>query len=245
HRQGAAPGSRGARAGRRRPQEPRPDRRLRGERRELRAQPEPGRQAGRVQAVAQARLRRTTLVALAAVALVIGLPRLVHAVSGSCTILGMTNIDPGLRARRDRPRPRDAERQPDARGQHRLEARAARHPAQPQGAGARAGGADHHGDDHGDGGSGRCDPGDRGKGHGRQARLLMRSTPHWWLGLLLALFASPGPARGDDARTPTYFPLQAGNWWSYQELDDEGRPLSRETWTVLDTTPGDGAGEFH
>ena len=43
----------------------------------------------------------------------------------------------------------------------------------------------------------------------------------------------------------TYFPLSAGNWWSYQELDDEGRPLSRETWTVLDTTPGDRAGEFH
>src|SRR5213079_2339280 len=42
HRQGAAPGSRGALAGRRRPQEPRPDRRLRGERRELRAQPESG-----------------------------------------------------------------------------------------------------------------------------------------------------------------------------------------------------------
>jgi len=39
---------------------------------------------------------RRTLVALAAVALVVGVPRLVHAVSGSCTILGMTNINPNL-----------------------------------------------------------------------------------------------------------------------------------------------------
>ena len=43
----------------------------------------------------------------------------------------------------------------------------------------------------------------------------------------------------------TYFPLSAGNWWSYQELDGDGRALSRETWTVLDAAPADRAGEFH
>ena len=44
----------------------------------------------------------------------------------------------------------------------------------------------------------------------------MRSTPHWFLGLLLALLAIP--TRGGDARPPAYFPLSAGNWWSYEEL---------------------------
>jgi len=43
----------------------------------------------------------------------------------------------------------------------------------------------------------------------------------------------------------TYFPLSAGNWWSYEELDGDGRALSRETWTVLDAAPADRAGEFH
>src|SRR3989449_76795 len=43
----------------------------------------------------------------------------------------------------------------------------------------------------------------------------------------------------------TYFPLSAGNWWSYQELDGDGRALSRETWTVLDAAPADRTGEFH
>ena len=71
----------------------------------------------------------------------------------------------------------------------------------------------------------------------------MRSTPHWFLGLLLALLAIP--ARGGDARPPAYFPLSAGNWWSYEELDGDGRALSRETWTVLDAAPADRAGEFH
>ncbi len=38
----------------------------------------------------------------------------------------------------------------------------------------------------------------------------------------------------------TYFPLSAGNWWSYEELDGDGRALSRETWTVLEATAGKG-----
>jgi hypothetical protein len=58
----------------------------------------------------------------------------------------------------------------------------------------------------------------------------------------IALLVASASATAADGN---YFPLQAGNWWSYEELDDEGRPLSRETWTVLDTTPGDRAGEFH
>ena len=60
-------------------------------------------------------------------------------------------------------------------------------------------------------------------------------------GIALLVASASATAAGDG----NYFPLQAGNWWSYEELDDEGRPLSRETWTLLDTTPGDRAGEFH
>jgi hypothetical protein len=39
----------------------------------------------------------------------------------------------------------------------------------------------------------------------------------------------------------SYFPLHPGNWWAYEEVDDEGGPLSRETWTVV---AADG-GEYH
>ena len=60
-------------------------------------------------------------------------------------------------------------------------------------------------------------------------------------GIALLVASASATAAGDG----NYFPLQTGNWWSYEELDNEGRPLSRETWTVLDTTPGDRAGEFH
>ncbi len=37
-------------------------------------------------------------------------------------------------------------------------------------------------------------------------------------------------AAPDDARA--YFPLEAGNWWAYEELDEKGSALSRETWTL-------------
>jgi hypothetical protein len=59
---------------------------------------------------------------------------------------------------------------------------------------------------------------------------------------ILLLVASASPIAAADG---SYFPLRAGNWWSYEELDDDGRPLSRETWTVLDATPADRTGEFH
>ena len=73
----------------------------------------------------------------------------------------------------------------------------------------------------------------------------MRWTPHGCLPVVLALVATATAARGDDARPSGYFPLRAGNWWSYEELDDQGRTLSRETWTVIAATPSDRAGEFH
>jgi len=57
--------------------------------------------------------------------------------------------------------------------------------------------------------------------------------------LLVVSVSAAGAAEG------SYFPLRAGNWWSYEELDDEGRPLSRETWIVLDAAPPDRADEFH
>src|SRR5207249_900251 len=53
---------------------------------------------------------------------------------------------------------------------------------------------------------------------------------------ILLLVASASPIAAADG---SYFPLRAGNWWSYEELDDDGRPLSRETWTVLDARPAD------
>src|SRR5439155_1518040 len=51
---------------------------------------------------------------------------------------------------------------------------------------------------------------------------------------ILLLVASSSPIAAADG---SYFPLRAGNWWSYEELDDDGRPLSRETCAVLDATP--------
>src|SRR5206468_10866297 len=83
HRQGPAPGSRGTRAGRGRSQEPRPDRRLRGERRELRARPEPGRQVERVQAVPEALMRRAPLALALAIVLFAGPAR---GTQGTCTV---------------------------------------------------------------------------------------------------------------------------------------------------------------
>jgi hypothetical protein len=53
---------------------------------------------------------------------------------------------------------------------------------------------------------------------------------------LLLLLASPLPAGADP-----YFPLRVGNWWTYEELDDDGHALARETWTV----EARDRGEFH
>jgi hypothetical protein len=55
--------------------------------------------------------------------------------------------------------------------------------------------------------------------------------------LLLVGGASLATAAGDAG----YFPLRAGNWWAYEEVDEDGTPLSRETWTVL----GAAGDEFH
>jgi hypothetical protein len=57
--------------------------------------------------------------------------------------------------------------------------------------------------------------------------------------LLLAACAARAHA-GDGQRAAPYFPLHAGNWWAYEEIDEDGTRLSRENWTVV----GDAAGEF-
>jgi hypothetical protein len=57
------------------------------------------------------------------------------------------------------------------------------------------------------------------------------------------VLAAAARISADDASV--YFPLRVGNWWAYEELDDDGGRLSRETWTVVARTPVDRAGEFH
>ena len=54
------------------------------------------------------------------------------------------------------------------------------------------------------------------------------------------VLAAAARVSADDASA--YFPLRVGNWWAYEELDDDGGRLSRETWTVVGGTPAD---EFH
>ena len=49
---------------------------------------------------------------------------------------------------------------------------------------------------------------------------------------LLLLLLLPVLAHGDGA--PGFFPLEVGNWWAYEELDDDGTRLSRETWRIVD-----------
>ena len=66
------------------------------------------------------------------------------------------------------------------------------------------------------------------------------------LGLLgSCLLLAPRPARADDASTPGYFPLRVGNWWIYEEQDTRGKPLSRETWTLVEDAGDNRTGEFH
>jgi hypothetical protein len=59
----------------------------------------------------------------------------------------------------------------------------------------------------------------------------LASTP------LLLLLATPLVAGADP-----YFPLRVGNWWTYEEQDDDGHTLARETWTVIEAHD---RGEFH
>jgi hypothetical protein len=63
--------------------------------------------------------------------------------------------------------------------------------------------------------------------------------------LLLVVAAAPARALAGEIAAPAYFPLGGGNWWAYEELDEEGNALSRETWTVLRRAPDDRTGEFH
>jgi hypothetical protein len=63
--------------------------------------------------------------------------------------------------------------------------------------------------------------------------------------VVLLLAAVTAPAGAGEAESRAYFPLGVGNWWQYEELDDDGATLSRETWTVVARTPADRAGEFH
>ncbi|HJQ82851.1 MAG TPA: hypothetical protein VKA21_02155 [Candidatus Binatia bacterium] len=59
--------------------------------------------------------------------------------------------------------------------------------------------------------------------------------------LLLLVVLIAATARANDPDAPAYFPLTVGNWWTYEELDDAGAPLARETWRVVGNT----AAEFH
>jgi hypothetical protein len=61
---------------------------------------------------------------------------------------------------------------------------------------------------------------------------------------LLVLVLLTTPARADD-ETRAYFPLHVGNWWAYEEQDDDGKTLAREMWSVLAATPAEASVEFH
>jgi len=63
--------------------------------------------------------------------------------------------------------------------------------------------------------------------------------------LVVLLLVGATAARAGEAESRAYFPLGVGNWWQYEELDDAGSTLSRETWTMVRRTPDDRAGEFH
>jgi hypothetical protein len=56
--------------------------------------------------------------------------------------------------------------------------------------------------------------------------------------LLLALGTRVVTGDGDPLH---YFPLHVGNWWAYEEQGEDGKALSRETWTVV----GGEGDEFH
>jgi hypothetical protein len=47
-----------------------------------------------------------------------------------------------------------------------------------------------------------------------------------------ALAGACWPAGADDSTAADYFPLRPGSWWAYEERDDRGRRLARETWTL-------------
>lgn len=61
--------------------------------------------------------------------------------------------------------------------------------------------------------------------------------------LLVVTLAAAAPADGRPART--YFPLQGGNWWTYEEVDDRGSAVAREVWSLSVGDRTSEAGEFH
>jgi hypothetical protein len=63
------------------------------------------------------------------------------------------------------------------------------------------------------------------------------------LGSCWLLTARRGGA--DDPSTNGYFPLRVGNWWTYEEQDEGGIALSRETWTLVPDAGDNRVGEFH
>lgn len=72
----------------------------------------------------------------------------------------------------------------------------------------------------------------------------MRGRPLRAVVVVLLLAGLRSAAAGEAAGPRAYFPLGVGNWWAYEELDVDGKPLSRETWTILGA-PAAGAAEFH
>ena len=62
---------------------------------------------------------------------------------------------------------------------------------------------------------------------------------------VLVLFLLATAARAEDDETHAYFPLHVGNWWAYEEQDDDGKTLAREMWSVLAATPEEASDEFH
>jgi hypothetical protein len=60
----------------------------------------------------------------------------------------------------------------------------------------------------------------------------------------VVLLAASGASRAEDASAPAYFPLRSGSWWAYEEQDEEGRRLARETWTLGPSGPDGHAGEL-
>lgn len=67
---------------------------------------------------------------------------------------------------------------------------------------------------------------------------LRRAAACLTLALATAVHASP-------LASAPYFPLRVGNWWAYQEEGEEGRALSRETWSIVDADGDSRSGEFH
>jgi len=67
----------------------------------------------------------------------------------------------------------------------------------------------------------------------------------WRSAIACAALAVSTCVYADQSAAARYFPLRVGNWWAYEEEGEEGRPLSRETWSVVDADAHSRPGEFH